>query len=281
MLLPELWAHASRFERFQVRHFAPLLLEGMFDMLVHPGVYEVVGLPGWPTWRAAKATPARLDLKHRALRPVAQALIDAGALVPGRIPTRWQRVLRHRPLRPTGRVSLVPADEELDIVPTKGARTRRVLLEAAIERFARDGYRATSVTDIARRREPEQHRRLRLLPEQGSAVHRGRRRGCGRRRQGRPGPDPRPRDVTRVARRAPAHIARLAAAPPARAAGARRARTGFHGPPARHPGARRAAQGVRGSVADAAAHGRRPRRHRPRPHGRRAADDRAVDADVA
>ena len=92
ILLPELWAHASRFERFQVRHFAPLLLEGMFDMLVHPGVYEVVGLPGWATWRAAKATPERLDLKHRALRPVAQALIDAGALVPGRIPTRWQRV---------------------------------------------------------------------------------------------------------------------------------------------------------------------------------------------
>ena len=92
ILLPELWARATRFERFQVRHFAPLLLEGMFDMLVHPGVYEVVGLPGWPTWRAAKATPARLDLKHRALRPVAQALIDAGALVPGRIPTRWQRV---------------------------------------------------------------------------------------------------------------------------------------------------------------------------------------------
>jgi hypothetical protein len=92
ILLPELWAHASRSERFQVRHFAPRLLEGMFDMLVHPGVYEVVGLPGWPTWRAAKATPARLDLKHRALRPVAQALIDAGALVPGRIPTRWQRV---------------------------------------------------------------------------------------------------------------------------------------------------------------------------------------------
>ncbi len=92
ILLPELWARATRFERFQVRHFAPLLLEGMFDMLVHPGVYEVIGLPGWPTWRAAKATSARLDLKHRALRPVAQALIDGGALVPGRIPTRWQRV---------------------------------------------------------------------------------------------------------------------------------------------------------------------------------------------
>jgi AcrR family transcriptional regulator len=33
---------------------------------------------------------------------------------------------------------------------TKGARTRLALLEAAIERFARDGYRATSVTEIAR-----------------------------------------------------------------------------------------------------------------------------------
>src|SRR5262245_17369484 len=57
MLLPEVWATATRFERFQVRHLAPLLLEGMFDMMVHPGVYEVVGLPGWSTWRAAKATP--------------------------------------------------------------------------------------------------------------------------------------------------------------------------------------------------------------------------------
>ena len=35
-------------------------------------------------------------------------------------------------------------------VPTKGARTRVALLHAAIERFARDGYRATSVAEIAR-----------------------------------------------------------------------------------------------------------------------------------
>jgi len=35
-------------------------------------------------------------------------------------------------------------------LPTKGARTRVALLEAAIERFARDGYRATSVAEIAR-----------------------------------------------------------------------------------------------------------------------------------
>jgi AcrR family transcriptional regulator len=33
---------------------------------------------------------------------------------------------------------------------TKGVRTRRALLDAAIERFARDGYRATSVADVAR-----------------------------------------------------------------------------------------------------------------------------------
>lgn len=33
---------------------------------------------------------------------------------------------------------------------TKGDRTRRALLEAAIRRFARDGYRATSVAGIAR-----------------------------------------------------------------------------------------------------------------------------------
>jgi AcrR family transcriptional regulator len=34
--------------------------------------------------------------------------------------------------------------------PTKGARTRQALLRAAVERFARDGYRATSVAEIAR-----------------------------------------------------------------------------------------------------------------------------------
>ena len=33
---------------------------------------------------------------------------------------------------------------------TKGAQTRRAILEAAIARFGRDGFRATSVADIAR-----------------------------------------------------------------------------------------------------------------------------------
>ena len=34
--------------------------------------------------------------------------------------------------------------------PGKGAQTRRAILDAAIARFGRDGYRATSVADIAR-----------------------------------------------------------------------------------------------------------------------------------
>src|ERR1700677_2086204 len=33
---------------------------------------------------------------------------------------------------------------------TKGAHTRRAILESAIARFGRDGYRTTSVADIAR-----------------------------------------------------------------------------------------------------------------------------------
>jgi AcrR family transcriptional regulator len=40
----------------------------------------------------------------------------------------------------------VPAEP----VPTKGAQTRRAILDAAIARFGREGYRSTSVADIAR-----------------------------------------------------------------------------------------------------------------------------------
>ena len=40
---------------------------------------------------------------------------------------------------------------EADDAPeTKGAQTRRAILRAAIVRFGRDGFRATSVADIAR-----------------------------------------------------------------------------------------------------------------------------------
>ena len=40
--------------------------------------------------------------------------------------------------------------EERRTPPGKGAQTRRAVLAAAVDRFGRDGYRATSVADIAR-----------------------------------------------------------------------------------------------------------------------------------
>ena len=42
------------------------------------------------------------------------------------------------------------AEQEQQAQETKGAQTRRAILEAAVARFGRDGYRATSVADIAR-----------------------------------------------------------------------------------------------------------------------------------
>lgn len=104
LILPELWQKASRFERFMIRRFAPLMVGGMFDMLVHPGVYETVGLPGWKTWKAANASPQRLALKHQALRPLVDALVSAGALRIGHIPGAWRKVAgvdaRNRPVGP-------------------------------------------------------------------------------------------------------------------------------------------------------------------------------------
>lgn len=41
-------------------------------------------------------------------------------------------------------------DTTNDVPTTKGEQTRRAVLDAAIARFGRDGYRATSVADIAR-----------------------------------------------------------------------------------------------------------------------------------
>lgn len=92
MVLPELWSEAGWWERFRVRWHAPLIVEVMFDMLVHPGVYEAVGLPGWRTWWAAKRSDARLELRYRATRPIADALVAAGAFPPDRLPLLWRRL---------------------------------------------------------------------------------------------------------------------------------------------------------------------------------------------
>jgi len=49
-----------------------------------------------------------------------------------------------------GEVVTTERTEPTESVETKGAQTRRAVLSAAIARFGRDGYRATSVADIAR-----------------------------------------------------------------------------------------------------------------------------------
>jgi hypothetical protein len=92
IMLPEVWAGASRSDRLAVRHVAPLIIGGMFDMLVQPGVYETIGLPGWETWKAANRSPKRVAMRHDATRPILRSLIEVGALRPGRIPKGWRRL---------------------------------------------------------------------------------------------------------------------------------------------------------------------------------------------
>lgn len=89
-VLPEVWAKASRIERVLVRRVAPRIIAGMFDMLVHPGVYETIGLPGWDTWQQVRRSPQRVALRHQATRPVLEALIDAGAIRRGSVPAPWR-----------------------------------------------------------------------------------------------------------------------------------------------------------------------------------------------
>ena len=87
---PETWAHAGRIDRVLVRRAAPRLIRFMFDAMVHPGVYQTVGLPGMATWRRANQTPVRRQQRWDATRPVLQVLLDAGALAPGRVPRGWR-----------------------------------------------------------------------------------------------------------------------------------------------------------------------------------------------
>jgi hypothetical protein len=62
----------------------------MFDLLVHPGVYTVVGLPGWTTWWNVRRSVTRVELRHRATRPVLNALLAAGVVAREHIPRPWR-----------------------------------------------------------------------------------------------------------------------------------------------------------------------------------------------
>jgi predicted metal-dependent hydrolase len=88
----ELYPQASRRERFRVRHVAPVMINGLFDMFVHPGVYATVGLPTWKTWKAANSTPQRRALKLAAVRPILKTLLEGGVFKPGRIPKGWRNL---------------------------------------------------------------------------------------------------------------------------------------------------------------------------------------------
>jgi hypothetical protein len=92
-ILPELWREAPWLERVVVRRVAPMLVAGLFDTLVQPGVYRSVGLPGWRTWNTVRASASRQQLRAEAVRPVCEALRQAGAFGKrGRLPRSWQRL---------------------------------------------------------------------------------------------------------------------------------------------------------------------------------------------
>ena len=90
--VPERWEHTNWSDRFAVRYIGPVVIRELFHSLVHPGVYGAVGLPPWKTWFAVRRLPARVELLQQAARPVLRALIDGGAIVPGRIPKPWRQL---------------------------------------------------------------------------------------------------------------------------------------------------------------------------------------------
>jgi P-aminobenzoate N-oxygenase AurF len=94
LLLPETWEKAGAVERFVVRHIAPMIVTGLFDSLVHPGVYETVGLPGWKTWQSVRRLPQHIELREQATRPICRALLEAGVFgtKKSEIPRSWQKL---------------------------------------------------------------------------------------------------------------------------------------------------------------------------------------------
>lgn len=89
-VLSEHWASTTRSDRFAVRHVAPWLIWAMFDFLVHPGVYRVVGLPAWSTWWHSNRSPDRSALRHEATRSILASALESGVLRCGRVPSRWR-----------------------------------------------------------------------------------------------------------------------------------------------------------------------------------------------
>jgi len=90
VVLPELWANSSRVQRWRVKYLAPIIINQMFAILIHPGVYETIGLPGWRTWQAVQRNARTVALRQEATRPILAAIRNAGAL--NRVPFGWRKL---------------------------------------------------------------------------------------------------------------------------------------------------------------------------------------------
>jgi hypothetical protein len=93
LLLPELWARASRRERWLAKRVAPLLVRLMVEtQLTHPGVYAAAGLPPRRTaWRVNHG-PTQRALVAEAMRGVLKAMLAAAPDMSGRVPRGWRRL---------------------------------------------------------------------------------------------------------------------------------------------------------------------------------------------
>src|SRR3954454_21290088 len=93
MLLPELWATSSRWERWMVRRLAPLLVNLMMEsQLTHPGIYAVVGLPARRTHRRVLRSAHHRDMLAEAMRGVLKTLLVAAPELRRHLPRGWRRI---------------------------------------------------------------------------------------------------------------------------------------------------------------------------------------------
>jgi hypothetical protein len=93
ILLPELWAKASRKEKWYVRRVAPLLVNLMMEsQLTHPGIYAAAGLPARRTARRVLRGANHRDMLAEAMRGVLKTLLVAAPELEGRLPRGWRRI---------------------------------------------------------------------------------------------------------------------------------------------------------------------------------------------
>ena len=90
MRLPELRQEASRWERWRMKHTAPLGLRQLFDSMIDPGVYATVGLPPMRTWLKANRSARRRAMRYEACRPILAQVVAAGFFAGDRVPFLWR-----------------------------------------------------------------------------------------------------------------------------------------------------------------------------------------------